>query len=146
MLCLALACVWLAPSAAFGDADTSIPPIIQDGFKAWTDKGFAYNALDLWKKGGLLDTDPKTMQLARYFSSLDHTIGKFKSFERIDSTTVGQSSRILYLAINFEHGAVYARFLLYHTDKDWVVQNMDFNSKPEALMPWLAFNGGNNGE
>jgi hypothetical protein len=51
---------------------------------------------------------------------------------------------VLYLAINFERGAVYARFLFYRTEKDWVVQNVDLSTRPEALMPWLAFEGERN--
>jgi len=39
----------------------------------------------------------------------------------------------------FERGIVYARFLVCRADKDWVVQTMDFNTKPEAIMPWLTF-------
>jgi hypothetical protein len=48
--------------------------------------------------------------------------------------------------VNFEQAAVYGRFLLYRADKGWVVQNMDFSPKPEAIMPWLAFEGGTYGE
>jgi hypothetical protein len=54
---------------------------------------------------------------------------------------VSRNSEVIYLSINFEQGLVYARFLVYKTEKDWVVQNMDFSDRPEALMPWLAFEG-----
>ena len=49
---------------------------------------------------------------------------------------------IFYLSMIFDCGVVYASFLVYRAEKDWVVQNMDFNTKPEAIMPWLAFEGG----
>jgi hypothetical protein len=48
---------------------------------------------------------------------------------------------VIYLSINYERGAVFARFLLYRA-QDWVVQSMDFNYRPEALMPWLAMEQG----
>jgi hypothetical protein len=144
-LCIVVAvCFGLGvPRSHAAGADEPIPGIIEDGFKAWAAKGTAYNALDIWKKGGLLETDAKPMTLTRYFSQMDHSLGKYKSFESVQTKTISQSSHILYLAINFEHGAIFGRFLLYRTDKDWVVQNMDFSSKPEALMPWLAFTGEN---
>jgi hypothetical protein len=44
-------------------------------------------------------------------------------------------------AINFERGAVYARFVVYHAERDWVVQNMDFSTRPESILPWLSFAG-----
>ncbi len=73
---------------------------------------------------------------------MNRTIGNFKSFEVIDTKRVNQTSQIIYLSVNFERAAIYGRFLLYRTDKNWIVQNMDFSPKPEALMPWLAFAGG----
>jgi hypothetical protein len=48
--------------------------------------------------------------------------------------------------MNFERSAIYARFMLYRNDKAWVLQNMDFNPRPEAIMPWLAFEGTNYSE
>ena len=102
--------------------------------------------LMFWKKGGLLEDDKKTVTLATYFSRVDRTLGNFlevitKRLTSKASINSGSSEKILYLSINFEHAAVYARFLLYRMDKDWVVQNMDFSLKPEAVMPWLAFAG-----
>ncbi len=63
------------------------------------------------------------------------------TFEQIDTKPIGARSRIVYLSIHFQRAAIYARFLVYRTDKDWVVENMDFRPKPETIMPWLAFSG-----
>lgn len=132
------------PRCLAAGADEPVPGIIQDGFKAWAARGTAYIALETWRKGGLMETDPKAMTLTRYFSQMDHSLGQYKSYETAQTKVISQSSHILYLAINFEHGAVYGRFLLYRTEGGWVVQNMDFNAKPETLMPWLAITGGDN--
>jgi hypothetical protein len=56
---------------------------------------------------------------------------------------LGESSAIYYMTVKFERVAVYARFLVYRADGDWVMQDMDFSVKPEALMPWLSFEGTN---
>ena len=37
--------------------------------------------------------------------------------------------------MNFERGVVYASFLVYNAEKDWVAQKMDFNTKPETIVP-----------
>ncbi len=78
---------------------------------------------------------------AAYFRNLSSALGNYKSHEVLESKAIGHSSQVLYLSINFEKGAVYGRFLLYRTERDWVVQNMDFNARPEAIRPWLAFEG-----
>jgi hypothetical protein len=123
------------------DTDLAIPRVIEKGFKVWADKETSSYAFDVWKKGGLLEDDAKPTTLANYFARLDRTVGNYKSFELIDGKIVNQSSAIFYISVNFQHAAVYARFLVYRTGGDWVVQNMDFSTRPEAVMPWLAFAG-----
>ena len=90
-----------------------------------------------------MEDDSKPGALATYFGRMDRTLGNYKSYDVIENKRVSQSSQIVYLSMNFERAAIYGRFLLYRTDKGWVVQNMDFSPKPEAIMPWLAFAGGN---
>jgi hypothetical protein len=139
-LVLVVGCGLLTPIAFAADADTTIPAIVQGGFSLWATRD-ASHAFDAWKLGGLLENDSKPGKMTVYFTRLDNTLGKYQSFELIESRHFGKSSRTIYLSINFERAAVYARFLLYQTDKGWVVQDMDFSPKPEALMPWLTFAG-----
>jgi len=84
----------------------------------------------------------KAGTIARYIRGLGGTLGNYKSHELIQSKPISQSSEVIYLCVNFERGIVYGRLLMYRTDKDWVVQNMDFNERPEAIMPWLAYEAG----
>jgi hypothetical protein len=135
-----LACGLFAPPVGAADTDAQIPAIIQEGFKVWAAKDASY-AFDIWKKGGLLETDVKPATLARYFARMDHTIGSYKSYDTIQSKTISQSSKIVYLSVNFEQAAIYGRFLVYRAGNGWVIQNMDFSPKPEAIMPWLSFAG-----
>jgi hypothetical protein len=125
--------------AVAADSDATVPPVIDRGFQMWAKQDNASYAIDVWKKGGLLDEDKKPTQLANYFSRIDRTLGNYRSYELISAKPVNQSSQIVYIAINFNRASVYARFLLYRPDKNWIVQNMDFSTKPEAVMPWLAF-------
>jgi hypothetical protein len=138
---LAFTCLFLALQAGADGASPRVLSILQEGFNVWTKKGPSY-AFDVWKTGGMLEDDGKPAVLSQYFSRMDRTIGNYKSFEVIEAKRINQTSQIIYLSVNFEHAAIYGRFLLYRTDKNWVVQNLDFSPKPEALMPWLAFAGG----
>ncbi len=128
----------VAGSAA--DSHPPLAPILEAGFSAWAKPGvnLAFNA---WQKGGLLEDDNKVAAQSGYFRRLDRALGNYRSYEPIETKGVGQNSQIVYLSVNFERGAVYARFHLYRIEKNWVVQNMDFSTKPEAIMPWLAFEG-----
>jgi hypothetical protein len=134
---------WVHPAGA--EANKPVAPIIEAGFSAWTKSGVSL-ALDAWQKGGLLENDNKIAAQLGYFRGLDRTVGNYRSYDVLETKALGQNSQILYLSINFEHGAVYARFHLYRSEKNWVVQNLDFSTRPEMLMPWLAFEGVNNAQ
>ncbi len=119
-------------------ANPPVPTIVQDGFAAWA-KGGSILGFDTWPKGGLLEESRKVALQSDYFKRLDRALGNYRAYELVESKAIGTTSQILYLAMSFERGAVYARFLVYRTAKGWVVQDMDFSTKPEAIMPWLAF-------
>jgi hypothetical protein len=138
-------CLMSTSPAVAADASPAIPPVIEAGFAAWGKVSDPNVAFSFWKKGGLMENDAKVAALANYFRRIERAVGNYKSYEPVESKQISRNSRITYLAINFERGAVYARFLIYRTDNNWVVQNMDFSTQPEALMPWLAFAGGDYG-
>jgi hypothetical protein len=125
-----------------GGAPAQVPAILQNGFNAWAKNRNASWAFDAWKIGGLLERDTKPSTLARYFFQLDQILGNYQSYEVIETKRISQNSEVIYLSVNFAHAAMFGRFMVYLADKDWVVQNMDFSPKPEAIMPWLAFEGG----
>ena len=130
---------WTVLHAKAADtASATAPQVIQDGFKLWEKSGPS-GAFYEWQKDGLLEGGMKYTSLTTYFRRLDRSLGSYKSFDVVETKHIGDRSQIVYLAMNFERVAVYARFVLYRAEKKWVVQNMDFSPKPEALMPWLAF-------
>jgi hypothetical protein len=133
-------------AAAAAEPEAAMPDVLRAGFTLYP-KGGADLALDAWRKGGLADDNRnKLAAQINYFKQTERTVGNYRSYELIDGKRVSTSSKVLYLAVNFERGAIYGRFVLYRTDRDWVVQSMDFNTRPEAIMPWLSFAGATDAE
>ena len=147
MVMAGICCLWRANGASSQPqvGSAAIATVVQDGLAIWPKKGPSY-AFDIWQKGGWLEDDRKPQVQANYFRRLDRALGNYRSFEVIDTKQISPNSQVLYLSMNFERAAMYARFLLYNGDKGWVVQNMDFSPKPEAIMPWLAFTEANYSE
>ncbi|MGD0538403.1 MAG: hypothetical protein ABSC03_12260 [Verrucomicrobiota bacterium] len=134
---LGACCLGRAPGQA-APADASARGVLEAGFSLYA-KGGADLALDTWRKGGLAEMDSgKLASQNAYLRQAERAMGNYRSYEAVQTKRVGANSQILYLAINYQRGAVYARFLLFRTERDWVVQSMDFSLKPEAVMPWLA--------
>ena len=141
VLSIGCGCVWPLGRAAAAESNASIPPVLEAGFTLWAKGGGVDVVLSEWQKGGLLEGDNKAIAQADYFKRINRIVGNYQAYELLERKAIGRTSAVIYLSLNFERGAVYARFLLYRTAKTWVVQNMDFSTKPEAVMPWLAFEG-----
>jgi len=120
------------------EPESAIPSVIQGGF-VFFQKQHPEKGMDAWKEGGLVGEEFPLVAKGNYFKQAERTLGKYVSYELITTRMIGKSSKVVYVSINYTRGAVYARFLVYRTEQDWVVQSMDFNTRPEALMPWLAF-------
>ena len=142
LVCLAIAGFgFIAPPVEGAASSQAVPAILEAGFQSWAKGGGVDAILNNWERGGLMEGRNKAAVQARYFRNLSSTLGNYKSHEFIQAKAVSQASEVIYLSINFERGVVYGRFLMYKTDKDWVVQNMDFSERPVAVMPWLAVQG-----
>ena len=142
---LALVCCGMLTGRALAEGSNgAIPSVIQAGFDSWTKGAGPGGAVDIWGKGGLMEGDRKAAESANRLRRANQSLGGYMSYEVLKTDGIGRSSEVLYLSLNFQRGAVYARFLMYHTDKGWVVQNMDFSTQPEAIMPWLSFAGERN--
>lgn len=142
---LLFAIIILSPlTLARAETDPAFPTVLESGFSLWQKGGGIDGVLGVWQKGGLLDGDRKVAVQANYLRGVSQVLGNYRSHERLQVQGLGLNTKILYFAIQFERGAVYSRALLYKTEKDWVVQNIDFSTRPEALMPWLAFEGERN--
>lgn len=141
MACMGGALFLLALKAPTAVADSNLPAVVESGFEAWAKGGAVDAILMSWERGGLLEGSNKASNQARYMRNLSSALGTYKSHELIQGKPISGTSKVLYIAINFQRGVVYARFLVYRAERDWVVQNMDFSERPEAIMPWLAFAG-----
>ena len=134
--------LWLLPVQELGAAPNSaLPAIIEAGFQSWAKGGAVDTILSNWERGGLMEGSNTAAVQARDFRNISSTLGNYRSHEVIQSKSISQLSQVIYVSVNFERGVVYGRFLLYQTDKGWVVQNMHFSERPGAVMPWLAVQG-----
>jgi hypothetical protein len=144
VLGMVCACWPLILRTRAAEAAPPLPPIIEAGFAVWT-KGAAMDGVfNVWQKGGVLEGDSKGAGQANYLRTVIQLAGNYVSHDVLQTKLIGRSSKVIYMEIEFDRAAVYARFLVYRTEKGWVVQSMDFSTRPEALMPWLAIEGDRN--
>lgn len=133
---LGFLCAWslLLMAAEPGPA---LPPVVQSGLSLLASGG-PQPAVDTWFQGGILERDEgANMATERRLKAFADRLGNYRACELIEARAIGRTSQLLYLTLNFERGALYARFLVCRADKQWVVQSLAFDLTPETLMPWL---------
>lgn len=113
-----------------------LPAIVKAGLAVFASGG-AEPAMSVWRKGGPAAGERVLAEQLEDLIDLVKPLGNYRSYEVIDTKEITRSVKLIYLAMNFERGAAYARFQVYHANKDWIVQHVDFDAKPWALMPWL---------
>lgn len=118
------------------ESKQSLPRVIEEGLNAYASGG-AEAAVAAWLKGGPGEGERVAEAEADKFKRMERFFGRYKSYESIDTKDIGKSSKVIYLALNFERGAIFASFIVYKTDKDWVVTGWDTNTKPQLIFPWL---------
>ncbi len=135
LLGLAPCCLWQAVGA-----NAPVPAALEKGFQIFKSAG-PVPAFDAWREGGVLEDAAKAPGETSKFKEMVKPLRNFKSYEVIGAKEIGTTSKILYVAMAFERGVLYGSFLVWKSERDWVVQRMDFDTKPEIIMPWLALGG-----
>ncbi|MDB6039568.1 MAG: hypothetical protein JWM99_3409 [Verrucomicrobiales bacterium] len=142
---LALACFFAVSQTATAQSDIPMPDVIKKGLALY-EKGGVIVAFDSWQRGGMLENDSAGAAKLRAFKEMTTAIGNYKSSDVVRVRQISNHSRLVYFAMNFNRGVIYAKFLIYQTESDWNVQNMVFGSRPETIMPWLALESENEGQ
>jgi hypothetical protein len=130
---------WLC-TASLCSAQMVVPPPsqIQKGFSLYPSGGIEA-AFGAWRQGGPADADRGFSIQMQALKRIASNLGNYKNFEVVDSKSIGSKSRIFYISVHFERGAIFSSFLVYNTTgSDWIVQRVLFHTAPENIMPWLA--------
>jgi hypothetical protein len=134
----AIAWLWLATGFVAQSEPYPLPSIIQKGFTLYSTGGAA-PAVEAWRQGGGSDLQKHLSYETQGLQQMATQLGIYKAYEVVDSKGIGSRSRIYYISMQFERGAVFSSFLVYNTaGKDWIIQRVLFNTVPESIMPWLA--------
>jgi hypothetical protein len=116
-----------------------VPPIMQLGFDACAKEGVK-TAIGIWTKGTFNEDKEYLNKLVETFAQFEEAAGKFRSVELLATQEVAANSRLVYYEMDYERGAMFARFLLYKTELGWTVQAFTYNLSPDVIMPWLWLN------
>lgn len=116
-------------------SDGTIPDIVRAGLEAYKNGG-AQAALQAWVKGGPLDGSAEESTDITALDQLQQSYGAYRSFDVIHASNLTRRIQVVYLALYFEKGPVFARFMVYRTGATWVLTSIKFNSDADAILPY----------
>ncbi len=111
-----------------------LPPVLLSGLEAYKAKG-PEEAVSLWVKNGPLDGDKDALGQAAVLRQIQSFYGAYESFDVISSRDLTQRVRIVYLVMNYEKGPLFAKFVCYRSDREWMVTNFLLNTKDAVVLP-----------
>jgi hypothetical protein len=108
---------------------SKIPQNILDGLEALRHEQFD-QVESLWNKGALTNTGEISTRLRNYKDSL----GEYHGFDLIYLQDISPRIRVIYIALNYERGPQFRKFVSYKNSTGWVLLEpiLDLNASDMA--------------
>src|SRR4051794_23488114 len=117
--CWTIVCLWLFIAFSARADSYPLPDIIKKGFALYAKGGIA-PMVEAWRQGGGADLERHLSYQTQGLKEMATPLGNFKSFEVVESKGIGARSRIYYISMQFERGAIFSSFLVYNpSGTDW---------------------------
>jgi hypothetical protein len=111
-----------------------LPKILLSGSEAYKAEG-PEAAIKTWLKGSSMEGSRDALSQANILRQVQDFYGAYKSFELISSRNLTPTTRVIYLALDYEKGPLFAKFMFYRSEQGWIVVNFAFNTKEELIIP-----------
>jgi hypothetical protein len=126
--------LFLGSASAQVIARTDVPPIVLSGMEAYK-PGNPEQAIKAWTKNSPLEGTQVVVDETANLHQAQNLYGAFHWFDVISNREISKRVRIIYLTMNYEAGPLFARFVLYSTDRGWIITAFDFNPDDTKILP-----------
>jgi len=129
-----LCALFIAPACAQkATVNPDLPPVITLGMEAYRQSG-AGEAVKAWLKDSPLQSTRDSIKEVNNLRSVESYYGAFQNFDVISSKDLSSRTRIVFVAMNYERGPLFARFVAYRTQGEWILTNFDFNTDERQIL------------
>jgi hypothetical protein len=111
-----------------------VPPVLISGMEAYK-PGNPDAGVKAWTKNSPLEGTQIGTDAANSLRQAQGIFGAFQWYDVIFNREISPRVRIIYLAMNYESGPLFARFVFYRTDRGWIVTALDFNLDDTKILP-----------
>ena len=111
-----------------------VPKILLSGLEAYKAEG-PEAAIKTWIKGSSIEGSKDAISQANILRQIQDYYGAYKTFELVSSRNLTPTTRVIYLALDYEKGPLFAKFVVYRAEVGWIVVSFTFNTKEELIFP-----------
>lgn len=115
-------------------AEGPVPEILIAGLDAYRTGGMG-QAMRAWLRNSALEGSKQAIAAGTVLHQAQEIYGNYRGFEPITIRDVTASTRIVYLALDYDRGPVFAKFVTYRTDQGWVMIGLLCSTDDTAVLP-----------
>ena len=125
--------LWVPPIlASVKTADIPIP--LAKAFAVYKTDG-ARQFINTLVNDGPMEGNIEIRSQIAILEKVEAYYGKYKSYDILDIKRFSDSTRLIYLLINFEKGAVFGKLIAFKNTQQEIVSSFVFHTKPEQVFP-----------
>ena len=111
-----------------------IPPPLSRALAVYKSDG-ARQFISTLVKDGPMEGNIEIRQQIAILDKVEMYYGRYQSFDIVDIKRFSDSTRLIYLLINFEKGAVFGKLITFKARQKEIVSSFVFHTKPEQVFP-----------
>lgn len=109
--------------------------LVEQGASAYVKEG-ASAAVAIWLKGSALEGNTQATSQANGLRQVEDFYGKPTGFDILKEVTLSPRSKLVFYAINFQKGLLYARMQAYELPTSgWVTTEFKFHTEAVNILP-----------
>jgi hypothetical protein len=133
---LLVSCALLITPSAQSQKSTinpEIPTVINLGMEAYRQSG-AGEAIKAWLKDSPLQSTRDTLKEVNNLHSVESYYGAFQYFDVISVKDLSPRVKVVFVAMNYDKGPLFARFVAYRAQGEWILTSFDFNTDERQIL------------
>jgi len=114
--------------------------VVVAGLNAYRTNGLKA-AYEIWSKGTLENDKASRDAAISGLTQVEAAYGKMSGYDMVKTVPIGSAVKRIYLVLLYEKGPVYAYIECYKTGDKWLVTDLMFHTKANAVFPTSLLGG-----
>lgn len=127
-------CAALIFCSAQASAAGDLPAPVRKGLQIYSQEG-TEQAVIAWLKNSPLERSSEINKLVKMLNSIERMCGKYQDYQVARVHHFTSSVRFAYVQLNYTSCPIFGRFVAYEGDSGWLITQLNFNAKPEKVLP-----------